>query len=235
LNAEEESVMGARMDGELPEHEKWPDRREGTEGEAGVKPTHTNVTPEEEEVMQAIAEEGPGFVFDVVHAFGRTRLERRVSRNIHRVRWALEFAWWDLTPAEKQALAITYGCAMPNAEAARRLRIPRQQYRDRLRRAEDRVDRLYDARNKPRLRAKTGRPNAKIPAPEGALWMAARARERLGVGSGFVWGSGEPPYAADQRAEALQIIADELMRDGADEMSRLALERVRELSRSHKG
>lgn len=94
-------------------------------------------------------EAGHGFIRSVVHAFGRTTTERRVSRRIHKVRWALEFVDWALTPAQLQALAMVYGCTMPPNKCAKRLGIPRQQFHDRLRRAEAIVDRLYDAKRKP--------------------------------------------------------------------------------------
>jgi predicted DNA-binding protein (UPF0251 family) len=155
-----------------------------------------------EPVLRDWLEAGHGFVVDVVHAFGRTTTERRVSRRLHKVVWALEFAERALTVPQKQALAMVYGCVMPPAQCARRLGIPRQHFHKRLRAAEEKVDRMYDAERKPRHSVK-GRPDSRARAPDGAEWMAEVALSRLGTGAGWIWGTAKPPLD-EARAERMR-------------------------------
>jgi predicted DNA-binding protein (UPF0251 family) len=156
---------------------------------------------DEGQVADAIQQSGHGFVFSEEHPFGRTRLERRISQRLHRVRWAFEQAEAYFTPAELQALALTYGAGVPIAECARRLGTTRQQFRDRVKRAERRVDDLYDAEELPRYRVKKGRPNARIDAPEGAEQLERLAAERLPMGAAHVWGRTESPRVQRFRRE----------------------------------
>lgn len=184
----------------------------GGSGGDGVEPPKKTHTPETvpgsplSQVVDAIRNTGHGFIFQAVHAFGRTTTERRVSRRVQKVKWALGGAGDGyLTPAQEQALAMLYGCVMPPAECARRLGIERQRFQARLRRGEAIVDRLWDG-TAGRNRWKKGRPNAVINAPEGAEWMYLRARESLGVGAGYIWGSDwhlNPHRLSDEEFEAM--------------------------------
>jgi predicted DNA-binding protein (UPF0251 family) len=166
-------------------------------GSTPRKETHTpGTTPDSAEVQvtDAIRNAGHGFVFEVMHAWGRTTTERRISKRIHKVRWALEFRDGDLTPAQKQALVMVYGAELTPNECAKRLDIARQSFHDRLRSAENTVDRLY-ARGGRRT-YKKGRPNARLSAPQGAEWIELRAREMLGGAAAAVWGDdhAQSPY-----------------------------------------
>jgi hypothetical protein len=168
--------------------------------------------PEIKDMLEA----GHGFsVVQVFHMFGRTSTERRVSKNVHKVRWAMESRSGDLTDAQKQALAMVYGSITPPAKCARLLGISRQSFRNRLVSAEEEVDRLWDEGG--RRRYKKGRPDAVLHAPEGAAEMAEKAQERLGVGAQFIWGNDTPPLSPEQEAEYQRLLkahgtTDEKMR-----------------------
>jgi predicted DNA-binding protein (UPF0251 family) len=138
--------------------------------------------------LGANAAEGFG-IQGLVEPYGRTRLERAISGRVHKVAWVFEFAEGYFTPAELQALALVYGAGMPYAQAARRLGIARSQFRSRVKRAERRVDELYGLERLPRNRWKKGRPNARIGAPDGAVWIAAKVAKNLPMAEGHVWGS----------------------------------------------
>jgi hypothetical protein len=157
--------------------------------------------PEIKDMLEA----GHGFsVVQVFHVFGRTSTERRVSKNVHKVRWALESRSGDLTDAQKQALAMVYGALTPPAKCARLLGIKRQSFRNRLVGAEEEVDRLWDEGG--RRRFKKGRPDAVLHAPEGAAQMVEKAQERLGIGAGFIWGNDTPPHSPEQEARYQDLL-----------------------------
>jgi predicted DNA-binding protein (UPF0251 family) len=167
---------------------KWPTASPNA-GQSAKKKHSPETTPDSTmgQVLDAKHNTAHGFVFDVVHAFGRTRLERRISARMHKVRWALEHREVYLTPAQLQALAMVYGAQLPVAECARRLNIDRHSFQQRLDKADRRVDRLWDG--KERMRPVKGRPDAVLRAPEGAAWMEERAWETLGRGAVYVWGA----------------------------------------------
>jgi hypothetical protein len=157
--------------------------------------------PEIKDMLEA----GHGFrVMQVFHPFGRTSTERRVSKNVHKVRWALESRSGDLTDAQKQALAMVYGCLIPPAKCARLLGVKRQSFRDRLVGAEEAVDRLWDEGG--RRRYKKGRPDAVLHAPEGAARMVEKAKERLGIGAEYIWGNDKPPNSPEWEAEYQRVL-----------------------------
>jgi hypothetical protein len=145
--------------------------------------------------VKDLLEAGHGFrVMQVFHVFGRTSTERRVSKRVHEVRWALEFRTGDLTMAQKQALAMVYGCVIPPAKCARLLGISRQAFRQRLVGAEEAVDRLWDEGG--RRRWKKGRPDAVLHAPEGAAEMVEQAKQVFWQGAEYIYGD-EPLWRQD--------------------------------------
>jgi hypothetical protein len=158
------------------------------------KQTHSAyTTPDSEEVqvVDALRNSEQGFIFEVIHVWGRTTTERRISKRLPKVRWALTCREGDLTPAQKQALVMVYGAELTPYECAKRLGVRRQSFHDRLRSAESTVDRLYEQGG--RRQWKKGRPNARLRAPDGAAWIEQRARETLDRGASYVWGDDLPP------------------------------------------
>ena len=149
---------------------------------------HDPLRPGPEPGIKDMLEAGVGFVSSrIEHAFGHTTTEHRMAHRLHKVRWALENRSHVLTPAQRQALALVYGCVMPPNTAARRLGVTRAAFRQRLVRAETKVDEEYASEDRPRNRDKRGRPDARLEVIDGAIKLELEAMENLGpAGASFI-------------------------------------------------
>jgi hypothetical protein len=130
------------------------------------------------EVIDAIVEGGHGFVF----SSGRelTRAERRRSQNLYAIDWVVrtgrERVIW--TPKQIAAVALFYRVGIPEARAARLLRITRQSFDERLANAERAAQKWYTSDKPPRRREKKGRPGGDVETLDGTQ----RPRSRPGLG-----------------------------------------------------
>jgi DNA-binding CsgD family transcriptional regulator len=129
----------------------------------------------------AMLQAGHGVIISAEHPFGRTSTERRVAGRFHKVRWALTYRQGILTPAQRQVLAIVYGCVMPPNKVAQRLGKSRQTVRATLRAAEAIVDAEYDRETRRARRFKAGRPDARLNDPDGLAWIEDEVASTLGT------------------------------------------------------
>jgi hypothetical protein len=118
----------------------------------------------ERSMLQAIFEEGHGFVFTTIdERKALTRIQRRRARHAGSIRFTLAYQPERFTPAQRQAVGLVYEIGMTLTQAASVLGITRQALHSRLKGAEKAAS--TTTRHRP---PKKGRPDARL-ALDGTL------------------------------------------------------------------